>query len=184
MGRLLALAGILLVSGGILLAAFTVHRYQPLDTETMRAAVPASYLAFALIAFVAIPRPWYAGSQTPWAARVGLAVAASAGLWSCILAGLAWINGAGTHVSARDVAWIDRRVVVRRGNYRIYEVIVKPWPASQRAVTLGIQPEQYRALEPGRSVRLLIGAGRLGVEWLQRVEVGNEISDPDATVST
>jgi hypothetical protein len=107
-----------------------------------------------------------------------------------MLLGLTGIaNGYNTPLINRDVAVVSKHTTRHRdpGN-RTYYVAMRAWPPSRRVVEIGAPREVYDRLHvpltaigtPGQEldampdsgyVRLIVGEGRLGLEWLKRVEL-------------
>jgi hypothetical protein len=109
---------------------------------------------------------------------------------SFLLLGIAGIaNGYNTPVIARDVAVVAKHAT-RHSNpaRRTYYVAMRAWPSSRTVVELGAPRDVYDrlrvpltaidtpqeeldAMADSGSVRLILGEGRLGLEWLKGIEL-------------
>ncbi|HXQ24888.1 MAG TPA: hypothetical protein VN822_00630 [Candidatus Acidoferrales bacterium] len=56
------------------------------------------------------------------------------------------------------------------GSHPIYYIRVRPWADSQRDVEVEVPRAVYDAASEGTPIRLTIGKGRLGLEWIRRVD--------------
>jgi hypothetical protein len=109
---------------------------------------------------------------------------------SFLLLGLVGIaNGYNTPVIARDVAVVAKHPTRQSDPAkRTYYVAMRAWPSSRTVVELGAPRYVYdrlrvpvtaidtpqkdlEAMADSGSVRLIVGQGRLGVEWLKGIEL-------------
>jgi hypothetical protein len=109
---------------------------------------------------------------------------------SFLLLGLAGIaNGYNTPVIARDVAVVAKHTTRHSDPARrTYYVAMRAWPPSRAVVELNTPRDVYdrlrvrvtaidtpqkdlQAMADSGSARLILGEGRLGLEWLKRIEL-------------
>ena len=107
-----------------------------------------------------------------------------------LLAGVGGIvNGYHTPLTSRDVAVVSKRTSRHSDPARrAYYLALRAWPPSQTIVELGVPREVYDRLRapvtaigtsqqeleemPDRgSVRVVVGQGRLGLEWLKQISL-------------
>lgn len=107
-----------------------------------------------------------------------------------LLLGVAGIaNGYHTPLISRDVAVVSKHTTRHRDPAdRTYYVAIRAWPASHSVVELGASREVYdglhvpltaigtsqddlEAMPNSGYVRLIVGEGRLGLEWLKNIEL-------------
>jgi hypothetical protein len=115
-----------------------------------------------------------------------------------LLVGLfAIANGYGTPTISRDVAVVAKHTTRQRdpGN-RTYYVAMRAWPPSPTVVELGAPRavydrlavprteidtprQQLEAMPDAGSVRLIVGQGRFGLEWLEGIALASAAQNAD-----
>lgn len=73
-----------------------------------------------------------------------------------------------TTMQTRDVACLAKRASF--GSKPVYYVRVRPWPDKTRDVEIAVPRQVFGVLRVGGGVRITTGVGRLGVEWIRRVD--------------
>ncbi len=98
-------------------------------------------------------------------------------------------NGYNTPLVSRDAAVVSKRSTLHRDpSRRTYYMAVRAWPDSLAVVELGAPREVYEnmnvpitskdtpqtvldAMRDAGQVRLILGKGRFGLDWLKRIEL-------------
>jgi hypothetical protein len=165
MGVLVQVGGLL---GGVVLGLAAVERYPFLDPRTFTTLVWALPIVFA-VSFIVIRADRFPPNTPPWA-RVMFRLGAT--IWFCGasvgIIGLA--NGIRSPVELRDVPCISKR---RSGEdhqiKRAYYLTLQPWPGSAAFAEVRVRPVVWAAVRAGSPVRLAVGRGHLGLEWISDV---------------
>jgi hypothetical protein len=107
--------------------------------------------------------------------------------WLLGISGIA--NGYGTPLVTREAAVVAKHPTLERDPARrVYYVAVRPWPQSRDVVELGASRAVYArldvpitaidtpqatldAMQDAAYVRLVLGEGRLGLEWLKQIDL-------------
>jgi len=177
-----------LIVGGPLLGLAAISHYPPLvrDSEIYGYGLGAIALLF-LASFALIPE-----RMMPRGLPLPQRLLARAGWGLCgafLMLGLAGLaNGYATPLSVREVPAVARHETRERDPARrTHYVSIRPWPGARTVVDLAAPAEVYAALDlPGTRigtpqaeleamqdrawVRLTVGEGRLGLEWLKEVD--------------
>src|SRR5205085_8190295 len=158
------------IFGGPLLMLLAIDRYRFLDGRTFTAAVVLYAVSIPL--FFAIVPDRVFPTRTPLFARV--MARAGWALCSCamVIGALGLVNGLGTRLETRDVLCVAKRVTRQRDEHlRTHYLQELAWPGSKRSEEVPAPRRVYDATAPGSKVRLIIGKGRLGLEWLAGVDL-------------
>ena len=173
---------------GPLLALVTINDYPFLiqDRTIYIGALSSiglfSLATFALFGAESLPKGLSAANALMFRVVCGLAMTG----WLLGIGGIA--NGAGTPLCSREVAVVGKRHTLQHDpSRRTYYVAVRAWPRSSAVVELDAPRAIYDRLDVpitdmhtpqsdleempdvGR-VRLVIGKGRLGLDWLKQIE--------------
>ncbi len=179
----------LIIFGGPATGLVTINYYPFLIQDRTLyigglASVVFWFLAsFALFGSEAFPRGMPQQLKLVFRAGFGLCI-------SFLLLGLAGIaNGYDTPLIARNVAVVAKHPTRHHDPAnRIYYVSARAWPSSRAVVDLdtprevyerlrvpvtaiGTPQEDLEAMADSGSVRLILGQGRLGLEWIKRIEL-------------
>jgi hypothetical protein len=167
------------IFGGPLLMLYMIPRWPPLVEDRVLATIAVACMAFGFVAsFVVIPNrtlPPRLPLIMNLLYRLGLGFSFAA--WVAGVAGIA--NGYGTSTFVRDVP-----VVAKWGPY----VYGRPWPGSQSVVAIDVSDSVYdgveapiayihepetelEAMPDAAKVRLVLGKGRLGFDWIKSAEL-------------
>ena len=152
---------------------YAIDHYRFLDDRTFEVWVAANVVAFAL-SFGLIPRKIFPAfiPASGWVlARAGWSLGAVA-----LCTGLVGIvNGAlDSSIESRDVPVLGKRATLQRIEAnRIYYVESRPLPGSDRVIELAVPRDVFMRVRPGESIRLKLGTGTLGIEWIRGVELGS-----------
>ena len=147
---------------------YAVRHYRFLDDRTFEVWVVAVLVAFAL-SFLLVR-----GRVFPAFVPVGGRVAARAG-WSlgfvCLCIGLIGIaNGAlDSDVEVREVICVAKRAPAGEQGSGFY-LDVRPWRGTDRTVALSVPRWMFREVAAGSNIRLTLGTGALGLEWVKKIE--------------
>ena len=158
-----------LVIGSPTLAVVAIDHFQFLDDRSLTAAI----ILFAVLIplFFLFVRETYFPIGTPLYLRIVTRVGFA--LCSCALVvGVVGVaNGYGTPGVARDVPCVAKRETLQRDeDRRTHYLSVRAWPGSPRVVEIPAPRDVYELASPGSDVRLIVGRGRLGLEWIKGVE--------------
>jgi len=182
-----SLAQLAFILGGPIILLVMIEVWPPLvSDQTVYATGLGAMLAFFLLSFAVVP-----GRSLPPKLprimrimyRLGLALAATG--WLLGVGGI--VNGCGTPVAQRDVPVVAKHETLQRdpGRRTLY-VSLRPWPGSREVLDWGARRRVYDALEvpitgihtprsqleampQSATARLVIGHGRLGLEWIKAV---------------
>ncbi|MGE5242858.1 MAG: hypothetical protein ACM3SQ_01340 [Betaproteobacteria bacterium] len=183
-----AVAQVAVILGGPILAVEAIGRYPFLVRDrTIYAGGLASAAVFFVVSFAVFRK-----KSLPKNIPLLSALMFRAG-WSLAMTG--WmlglglvINGYGTPLVGREAAVVGKRHTLDRDpSHRTYYLVVRAWQPSRLVVEVDAPRELYDELDvpvvpvdapaavlermpDAAVVRLLVGKGRLGLEWLERVE--------------
>ena len=179
---------VLIILGGPLIGLVAISSYPFLITDHSLIISALISLAFWFLASFGI----FGDEAFPRSVPRGMRLAFRGAFSACqtyLLLGLIGIaNGYDTPLIKRDVAVVARHPTRERDPAkRKYYVEVRAWPPSRSIVGVGVSREVYdqlrvpvtrihtpqeelEAMANAGIVRLIIGQGRLGLEWLKAVE--------------
>ncbi|HEX5237372.1 MAG TPA: hypothetical protein VFW39_02790 [Sphingomicrobium sp.] len=172
------------IFGGFLLALYAIPRWPALAEDRVLVIIATACMTFGFAAsFVVIP-----GHTLPPRLplimtilyRLGLGLSFTA--WVTAIALIA--NGYGTPIFIRDVPIVAKHHSLGDPSRWEYMVSARPWPGSQRVVDIEVTGSVYDRLEAPvtaihasqaeleamrdvAQVRLVLGRGRLGFDWLK-----------------
>ena len=177
-----------IIFGGPLLGLLAIKHYPFLIMDRTIYIGGAAGIAFWFLASFAI----FGDEDFPRGMPQFLKLQFRAGYGLCmtfLLVGLfGIINGYDTPLISRDVAVVAKHMTRQSDPAkRTYYVAMRAWPPLRTVVELGAPravydqlrvprteidtpQEQLEALPDHGSVRLIVGAGRLGLEWLKSIE--------------
>jgi hypothetical protein len=176
------------IFGGPALAIIAIDRYPLLiEDRTLYLGGLSSIAFFFAVSFAFftkrnLPRGIPLAAEIPF--RAGWALATTA-----LLLGIALVaNGYGTPLAGRDAAVVAKHQTRERDPARrVYYLALRAWPDSPSIVELGAPREVYASLvvpvtaigtpeaalegmPDAATVRLILGQGRFGWEWLKTIE--------------
>jgi hypothetical protein len=179
---------VLIILGGPLIGLVTISSYPFLITDHSLIISALISLTFWFLASFGI----FGNEAFPRSIPRGMRLAFRGAFGICqtfLLFGLIGIaNGYDTPLIKRDVAVVAKhRSLARDPAKRKYYVAVRAWPPSRSIVEVGVSHELYdqlrvpvtrlhtpdeelEAMANSGIVRLILGQGRLGLEWLKAVE--------------
>jgi hypothetical protein len=179
----------LIIFGGPLIGLFAINRYPFLIMDRTIYIGGATGIVFWFLASFAI----YGDKDFPRGMPQFLKLQFRAGYGLCmtfLLLGLFGIaNGYGMPTISRDVAVVAKHTTRHSDPARrTYYVAMRAWPSSRAVVELNTPRDVYDrlrvpltaidtpqeeldAMADGGSVRLIVGQGRLGLEWLKGIEL-------------
>jgi hypothetical protein len=179
----------LIIFGGPLIGLFAINRYPFLIMDRTIYIGGATGIVFWFLASFAI----YGDKDFPRGMPQFLKLQFRAGYGLCmtfLLLGLFGIaNGYGMPTISRDVAVVAKHPTRHSDPARrTYYVAMRAWPSSRAVVELNTPRDVYDrlrvpltaidtpqeeldAMADSGSVRLIVGQGRLGVEWLKGIEL-------------
>jgi hypothetical protein len=179
----------LIIFGGPLIGLFAINRYPFLIMDRTIYIGGATGIVFWFLASFAI----YGDKDFPRGMPQFLKLQFRAGYGLCmtfLLLGLFGIaNGYGMPTISRDVAVVAKHPTRHSDPARrTYYVAMRAWPSSRAVVELNTPRDVYDrlrvpltaidtpqeeldAMADGGSVRLIVGQGRLGLEWLKGIEL-------------
>lgn len=178
---------LLVILGGPALGLVTIAQFPPLVGNSV---IYLSGLGGIVVAFVASFALFNRADLAPgiplWA-ELMFRAGWSLGVTFLVLGILGIANGYGTPLAVRDAAVVAKRQTLHRDlQRRTYYVATRPWPGARTVVELSAGRAVYDRLavpvtdmnapqqeldampDAGR-VRLTVGEGRLGLEWLRGV---------------
>ena len=168
---------------GPLLGLVAIRRYPFLDDRTFNAWLigtpflfPFTYLITRIKSFpVGVPLPTRIAAAAGWALCLSFLVVGVIGI----------ANGYGSPVETRDVQCVGKRMTRQRSeSRRTYYLEVKAWPPSDRVVEIVAPREVWNWAAAGAAVRLRVGRGRLGLEWLSDVSIPTPASETSGARKT
>jgi len=163
----LCLAGTL---GGPALGLVAIDRFRFLDDRTFTAAVILYALVLPLFFLIVRDRIFPVG--TPLSARIAARVGWALSACFMVIGVVGIANGYNTPLEARLARCVGKRETLQRDEARrTHYLRVRAWPGSARVVEIEAPRNIYESISPGSDVRLIVGKGRLGLEWIQRVEL-------------
>jgi hypothetical protein len=178
----------LITFGGPAIGLVTINHYPFLiEDRTLYGAGLASIVFWFLASFALYRKKYFPKGMPP---LLKLPFRAGFGLcMSFLLLGAAGIvNGYGMPLASRDVAVVSKHTTRHSDPaHRTYYLAIRAWPASAAIVELGAPREVYdrirvpqtaigtplqelEAMRDSGYVRLVVGEGRLGLEWLKSIE--------------
>jgi energy-converting hydrogenase Eha subunit A len=179
----------LIIFGGPVIGLVTINYYPFLIQDRTIYIGGLASIVFWFLASFAI----YGNDDFPRGMPQQLKLVFRAGYGLCmsfLLLGLAGIaNGYNTPVIARDVAVVAKHTTRHSDPARrTYYVAMRAWPPSRAVVELNTPRDVYdrlrvrvtaidtpqkdlQAMADSGSARLILGEGRLGLEWLKRIEL-------------
>jgi hypothetical protein len=179
----------LIIFGGPLIGLLAINRYPFLIMDRTIYIGGATGIVFWFLASFAI----YGDKDFPRGMPQFLKLQFRAGYGLCmtfLLLGLFGIaNGYGMPTISRDVAVVAKHTTRHSDPARrTYYVAMRAWPSSRAVVELNTPRDVYDrlrvpltaidtpqeeldAMADGGSVRLIVGQGRLGLEWLKGIEL-------------
>jgi len=179
----------LIIFGGPLIGLLAINHYPFLIMDRTIYIGGLAGIVFWFLASFAI----YGDKDFPRGMPQFLKLQFRAGYGLCmtfLLLGLAGIaNGYNTPLLSRDVAVVAKHPTRKSDPAnRTYYVAMRAWPSSRTVVELGAPRYVYdrlrapvtaidtpqkdlQAMAASGSVRLIVGQGRLGVEWLKGIEL-------------
>jgi hypothetical protein len=183
------LAHLFVILGGPLLALVTINHYPFLIADRTLYFGGLSSIVLSFVASFALIRRDDIPPATPLVARLLFRAGWGLGMAGLLL-GLGGIaNGYDTPLTAREAPVVAKHLTRHRDPARrTYYVAMRPWPDSRAVVELGAPRDVYDRLDvpvtdidtpqpvlesmrdTGR-VRLSLGEGRLGLEWLRQVSL-------------
>lgn len=84
---------------------------------------------------------------------------------------------------SRQVRWISKRTARSRDGTQYYYVKIRPWENSGQERELSVSSTDYNRLQPGTSIRLILGKGALGLEWIREVRfISSSVNDVGGAV--
>jgi hypothetical protein len=178
----------LIIFGGPAIGLVTINHYPFLIEDRTLYGVGLASIVFGFLASFAIfgkkyfPKGMPPLLKLPFRAGFGLCV-------SFLLLGAAGIvNGYGMPLVSRDVAVVSKHTTRHSDpTHRTYYLAIRAWPPSAAIVELGTPRDVYdrvdvpltaigmpqqdlEAMRDSAHVRLVVGEGRLGLEWLKSIE--------------
>src|SRR5215472_195017 len=178
----------LIIFGGPAIGLVTINHYPFLiEDRTLYIAGLASIVFWFLTSFAIYRAKYFPKGMPP---LLKLPFRAGFGLcMSFLLLGAAGIiNGYGMPLASRDVAVVSKHTTRHSDPaHRTYYLAILAWSASAAIVELGAPRELYdridvpltaigtpqqdlEAMRDSARVRLVVGEGRLGLEWLKSIE--------------
>jgi hypothetical protein len=179
---------LLFILGGPAVALVTINNYpflirdRTLYVGGLSSIVLFSLATFAVFGAESLPKGLSVANALMFRASCGLAMTG----WLLGLGGIA--NGAGTPLFSREVAVVGKRETLQRDpSRRACYLAVRAWPQSNEVVELDAPRSVYDELgvpitdmrtpqsdleampNVGR-VRLVLGKGRFGLDWLKQIE--------------
>jgi hypothetical protein len=167
------------IFGGPLVMLYMIPRWPPLAEDRVLVVIAVACMAFGFVAsFVVIPR-----RTLPPRLPLAMNLMYRLGLGMCfamLVFGVAGIaNGYRTPVFVREVP-----VVAKWGPY----VYARPWPGSRSVIAIDVSDSVYdgveapiayihepeaelEAMPDAAQVRLVLGKGRLGFDWIKSAEL-------------
>jgi hypothetical protein len=168
---------------------FMIRRYLPLVEDWMLATVAlACLLSIFLVSFLLVP-----GRNLPPKLPVPMRLMYRLGLGLC---GTGWViglggvaNGYNTPIFVRDVPVVAKHESLERDRTRrSHSLLVRPWSGSRRVQDIDVSIPLYDALAvpvsrtrasyatleampDSAQIRLVLGQGRLGLDWIKSVEL-------------
>jgi len=184
-----AAAQMVFILGGPAVALFMIARYRPLIADQTLYVSGLSFIAIGFLASLAVPLNRKELSRLPATSRflyrVSLGFAFTA--WVFGLGGIA--NGFGTPIFVRDVPVVAKHETLERDPARrTHYVSARPWPGSRQVqdinaplsvydslqvptTTIHTSSAELQAMPHAAKLRLVLGKGRLGLDWLKTVEL-------------
>lgn len=161
---------------GFALGLLAIDRYRFLDDQGVWVLAAVYVLAFA--ASFAVARKKFFPSGTPTWARV-MARAGWALSFAFLCLGIVGIaNGVGSPIHDRTVICVGKRMTRQRDpDHRVYYLQVRPWATTDRVVEISAPRDVYDRVSEGSAVRLAVGDGNLGIEWISAVAVASGSPD-------
>jgi len=176
------------IFGGPLVALVTINNYPFLiQDRTLYVGGLSSIALFSLATFAlfgAESLPKWLSTANALMFRAGLGLAMTG--WLLGIGGIA--NGAGTPLFSREVPVVGKRQTLQHDpSRRAYYLAVRAWPRSSAVVELDAPRTVYdridvpvtdmhtpqsdlEAMPDVGKVRLVLGKGRLGLDWLKQIE--------------
>jgi hypothetical protein len=180
---------LLVILGGPALGLVTIAWFPPLLGDNAIYLGGAFGIAVAFVASFALIRHADLAPGIPTWAELVFRAGWSLGVTFLLLGILGIANGYGTPFVTRDAPVVAKRQTLHRDPARrTYYVATRPWPGSRTVVELSAGRATYDRLavpvtdmntpqevldampDAGR-VRLTVGEGRLGLEWLRGIGV-------------
>jgi hypothetical protein len=183
-----AAAQLAFIFGGPSVALVTIHYYpflildRTLYVGGLSGIVLFTLATFAVFGAESLPEGLSVANALMFRASCGLAMTG----WLLGIGGIA--NGAATPLFSREVPVVGKRQTLQRDpSRRAYYVAVRAWPHSSAVVELDAPPSVYErlnvpitsmhtpqsdleAMPDVARVRLVLGKGRLGLDWLKQIE--------------
>lgn len=104
--------------------------------------------------------------------RLGICIPAVALVFSLVMI----LNGAfNDSVQTRVVTCLGKRASF--GKNPVYYVRARPWSDSERAVEIDVPKQVFSETHEGTSLKITTGIGRLGLEWIRRIDVDERSSE-------
>lgn len=126
--------------------------------------IACTIASFAVGSLNRMLRPW--GLVPGLLARFGFSIPVVAGFFTAVVL----VNGVGNPASrVRSLACLGKRATY--GQRPDYYVRVRPWGAVDREVEVNVPGAVFAATCPGGNVLITTGLGRLGIEWIRRIDV-------------
>jgi hypothetical protein len=179
----------LVVFGGPLIGLVAISHYPPLIADRTIYVGGLASIGFWFLASFVI----WGNDDFPRGMPLHLKLVSRAGFGLCVtflIVGIVGIaNGYGTPLISRDVAVVAKHPTRQSDpDQRTYYVAMRAWPSSRAVVELHAPRKVYDRLRvpitaidtpeaeleamPDRAfVRLIVGQGRLGLEWLKGIEL-------------
>ncbi len=181
----------LIIFGGPAIGLVTINDYPFLiEDRTLYGAGIASIVFWFLASFAIFGKKYFPKGMPP---LLKLPFRAGFGLcMTLLLLGIAGImNGYAMPLVSRDVGVVSKHTTRHSDPaHRTYYLAIRAWPPSTAIVELGAPREVYdrihvpltaigtpqdelEAMRDSGHVRLVVGEGRLGLEWLKNIELAD-----------
>jgi hypothetical protein len=154
--------------GSILLAMYEIRRYPLLDDRVYIVLLVALPVFFA--ASFLVPQLKQLNRFPMWmnvSGRLGgFAIPAVVMVWALILIANCWPH---QNEEIKVLTCVEKRITRQR--QPSYYIRVRPWNYTGREADLHVPKEMYAKISNGSLVRVVIGKGKLGLEWVRSVEL-------------
>jgi hypothetical protein len=153
--------------GSLLLAMYAIRRYALLDNRIYLVLLIALPVFFA--ASFLVPQLKQLNRFPIWmnvSGRLGgFCIPAVAMVWAFVLLLNCWPH---QKEETKVLPCLGKRATHQR--QPSYYIRVRPWDYTMREVDLPVSKETYVNVPEGKLVRVVVGEGRLGLEWVRSVE--------------
>lgn len=158
------------IIGSPALAVEAIEHFEFLDDRTLTAAI--ALFAILIPLFFLVVRETYFPIGTPLYLRIVTRVGFAFCSCALVVGIVGFVNGYGTPGLAREVRCVGKRETLERDeDRRIHYLALRAWPGSPRVVEVPAPRDVYELASPGSDVRLIVGQGRLGLEWIKGFEL-------------